>query len=124
MAVLLSWKAEHLLNLPEFDDQHIAIVEKLNSVHAAILSGKSRSTLVREWHALLELLREHFAAEERLMKRERCPSLERHKNEHDYLLRMAGRMPLTSAATSLVREWLLTHLKGSDTQMADELRSR
>lgn len=124
MAVLLSWKAEHLLNLPEFDDQHLAIVDKLNFVHAAIQSGRSRSTLVREWHALLELLREHFAAEERLMKRERCPSFERHKNEHDYLLRMAGRMPLTAAATSLVREWLLTHLKGSDTQMAEELRSR
>lgn len=123
MAVFLSWKPALLLNLPEVDEQHAEIVEKLNSVHASILNGKARSSLVKEWNTLLDLLREHFAWEERLMKREHCPCLERHKNEHDYLLRMAGRMPLTVEATSLVREWLLTHLKGSDAQMAKELRA-
>ena len=122
MGVLISWTSEMLLGLSEIDDQHVAIVRKLNQTNDSLLAGKARSALVREWHALLEMLREHFAAEERLMRQENCPSYERHKCEHDYLLRMAGRVPLSPAATSLIREWLITHLNGSDRQMASELR--
>ena len=123
MAVLLAWNSTFLLNLPEVDEQHIAIVDKLNEVHESVRTRKPRSVLVRQWHTLLDMLRDHFATEERLMKQEHCPSYERHKSEHDYLLRMAGRVPLTVEATSLIREWLMTHLKGSDSQMAKELRA-
>lgn len=122
------WWPRLKLGIHEIDDQHRWLIHTARTFDAD-------ASLVRRKEVLLELIRysrEHFRAEEELMRLNGYEGLDRHCKAHDRLLEdlidFANRN-LDDPGTmeqfhAFVKDWLFDHILAMDVVMAESLRSK
>ncbi len=77
----LAWSDELDTKIPEIDAQHRVMIDHVNQVREAALSGSLDNTRLA-MDALLDCIREHFLFEERVLEMIDFPSLEEHRLGH------------------------------------------
>jgi hemerythrin len=122
------WTTEYELGLEEIDNQHRAIVDKINALSAGHGKAGNESAALLLLEELSNYVRHHFKTEEALMAHAGCDrDFEvRHRGEHAYyrgVLRdftndyIDGRGRITTSFLEYLVHWLLHHIVSTDREM-------
>lgn len=127
---LFTWSDELSVGNRLIDDDHKKLVKMVNDFHDALVEGHGNEVVGKVLHNLVIYTREHFAREEAEMQRIKYARYLAHKEEHDKLLRevaelqgsfQSGRAMLSIKVSKFLRDWLQTHIKQTDQQLADAM---
>ena len=110
------------------DAQHRELIEQINQLHLACLSGTGRPELLKLLAFMGRYAKDHFSNEEGVMRKHRCPAHEQNKAAHAQFLREHQRLVETvtreGATTSAVLQlhemlgnWLRNHICTVDTAL-------
>ncbi len=130
---LIEWKDAYSVNISDIDTQHKRLVNLINELHAAILSGTGKEALTKILSELVEYTLYHFATEEKYFDQFDYPEADLHKTEHNDLTKQVaalqkkhdgGEKVLTIDVMNFLRDWLQDHIVGSDTKYGPYLNSK
>jgi hemerythrin len=127
---LIEWNDALAIGIPEIDYQHRNLVSMLNALHEAVESGETREALGEILEELDLYVINHFATEERLMERIKYEFVKEHKAEHlrlastvqDFRNRFASNEASADEMLQFLIRWLLNHIAGVDSHIADEIK--
>ena len=120
---LIDWSQEFSVGIPSIDSQHQRLVELINDLHAAMMSGKGSQVLGKTLDGMIAYTITHFTYEEKLMRQTGFPGLEAHCAEHGKLLETAkklqadhrgGKVAISLDTMNFLKQWLRGHIAGSD----------
>ncbi len=122
----LHWSSDLDTGIEVIDKQHRRIVDYLNELSTANDVGDPAATK----HVLNELVDytlTHFAFEEELQERAKYPFLKAHKRVHEiftkrvteFLNRAEAGEDVTPQLLSMLKIWLVNHIKGDDADYAE-----
>jgi len=122
---LITWDDTLSVGVRALDDQHKGLIQVLNELHDAMVKGVVRQAAGPLLEKLAKYTREHFVAEEAMMKRAGYPELEAHRGKHleltrqveEYVTRFQnGEIGLSVHLLDFLRRWLTTHIQKEDFQ--------
>lgn len=128
---VLEWSADLETGIFELDLQHRSLVAIANQLHDAIRAGKAERTIEWMLEELALYTRFHFQTEESYMRRYGLDMEHEHRVEHAELLSAikrfrrkikAGDERVPKDVLVFLAEWLNQHLRGSDRQMAVDVK--
>ncbi|MGA2116402.1 MAG: bacteriohemerythrin [Bryobacteraceae bacterium] len=131
-AVAVSWRDQYSVGIPSIDAEHKKLIGLINDLHAAMLDGRGKEVMGKILDGLAAYTLSHFSHEERLMQSHRFPGFERHKAEHDNLvkqvkdLQQAFRLGTASISVEVMmflQNWLVKHIMGMDKQYSAALQA-
>lgn len=120
---LMTWNDSFSVGVKAMDDQHKALVNSLNDLHAAMLERHEKEVTGPLLKTLVKYTHDHFAAEEAMMVRTKYPNLDAHRAKHRDLTRQVeqfvhryekGELALTVDLLMFLREWLVRHIQKED----------
>ena len=122
----IDWSDDFSVGIKEIDEQHQKWISIYNRLHKTLLE----SSLEEEQKEVKELIEEiynytcyHFSCEEKLMQELDLPGAAEHWRLHkdferivyeQYRKSQEERFILTSEILSMVKKWLLTHIRDQD----------
>lgn len=130
---LLNWSEQYSVGLLSVDSEHKKLFDMVNEMHEAMRTGQGNAVLEKILGRLVTYTRSHFAAEERLMQTHGYPGLAEHKKAHDALTAQVielqrklkgGKTCLSIEVMLFLRNWLTTHILGTDMKYAPFLKSK
>jgi len=130
---LMKWSSELSVNISEIDNQHKKLVDLINALHAAMISGKGKDVLEAIFSELIEYTKTHFSFEENLMGRHNYSDITSHKLAHKQLTEKVlgfyndyktGKIGLPVLIFSFLKDWLITHIAGTDKKYAPFLNAK
>lgn len=130
----LVWTPGFAIGIPEIDQQHQELFNRLAKLREGIVDGK-RSEVARLVDFLGQSLMGHFEAEERWMVESRYPEYEAHKTEHRdfmqhylrYTSKLDVRGPALFGGTRVdlwIADWLRNHILVSDKALGNYLAQK
>jgi len=129
-----AWSDEFLVGVAEIDAQHRRLIEMISRFYEALAEKKPAKRALGELlRGLVDYTHHHFSTEQRLMARFEFPLSRAHHEQHDVFVRKVtdmadrfsqGQLVLSIEATVFLREWLTSHILGSDKQLGRHLTSR
>jgi len=120
---LFTWSDKYSVGVKDMDNQHKVLVDILNELYEAMQTNQSKEILGKTITKLVSYTKTHFANEERYMEKYNYPGLTEQKKSHiafvdkitvfknDY---DAGKIAMSVSLTSFLKDWLLTHISGTD----------
>jgi hemerythrin len=123
MSKFVEWSNELSVGIEEIDAQHRILVDLLNEVHEAIQQRQGAEVTQDIIRRLDEYTRVHFAVEESLMRILHYPDYERHKEEHEKLIKQlhglrdkldAGKVSISFELSQFLKTWLTKHIMEGD----------
>ncbi len=129
----LTWTNEYSVNVREIDAQHRKLMDMINRLYDAMREGRGAQATGQVLRELIDYTRAHFAYEERLLSQHGYPEFPGHKSEHDRLARKvtefqqkfaAGNTMLALDLSKFLKDWLTTHILGTDKKYAAFLNGR
>jgi len=122
----IQWSTEYETGNPEVDGQHRKLVDIVNRFEAAFAVGKGRRVMQEILAELIDYTREHFTAEEAIMREAGYDNLELHTAQHRQLLKKVQRFQveyhqgkrLSRDVDSFLNYWLLNHIQVDDMAFA------
>jgi hemerythrin len=130
---LMTWSPTLSVNVKQFDDQHIKLVNMLNELYDASKEGKGKEVLGKVLNDLIDYSASHFIDEERLMVEHAYPDMAHHKAIHDNLVKQvielqqkftSGQAILTLDVMMFLKDWLVTHIQVTDKKYSAYLNSK
>lgn len=129
----LRWTSALAIGVPDLDAQHEELFRRLDRLHDAMIAHE-RTEAARLLEFLLVYVRDHFAAEEALMRRTGFPDRARHEAEHaafaaeiaglyEALAREGPTNRLVFAVDRRVTGWLEEHIYTSDAAVGRHARA-
>ena len=128
---LMAWNDRLSVGIASIDKEHQKLVGLLNDFYDAVQSGHGKDSLAKLLAALIDYTKVHFANEEKLFAKTAYPEAASHKKAHDDLTQQVLEIQkkyMKGANTSLsietlnfLKDWLLTHIQGSDKKYAPHL---
>lgn len=120
ITVTMEWTPDLSTGVPSLDDQHKQLFEWLAELQSATVDQRTLFG-VYVITRLKHFIREHFAAEEALMRAADFPGLDQHMVEHaQFRARLAELQfrsigeDITEDTVRFLTEWLTHHITGSD----------
>ena len=113
------WEDRFNLGNKMIDTQHKQIVDMFNDLYEARFHGIENRVVSEVIEGMARYVREHFAAEERLMAQVQYPHLERHRQEHEFFVKESGRLGFLQDRADaeklmvFLRDWFVQHIGGS-----------
>lgn len=116
-------KQSHLTGLTAIDAQHAEMTERLNRLYQQRAEGHGHDVLLMTFDSLIDITRNHFRYEERLLENHGYGELEAHRAEHAALLLQAeelrarlgnGTLEFSSHVMALLKDWLINHILEED----------
>ena len=125
----LHWSSDMDTGIEVIDKQHQRIVDYLNELDSANEGGDREVTN----HVLKELVDytlTHFAFEEELQEKAGYPFLKAHKRVHEIFTKRVAEFQQRAAAgenvtpelLSMLKIWLVNHIKGDDADYAESVK--
>ena len=120
------WVDGYSVNVAEIDQQHRHMVDGVNRLFQAMAARSGREALSAAIAELIDCTREHFAAEERLMREHHYPELAAHAQQHAQLVEelleynrhfTEGDTLLSFALALRLKGWALRHIVSSDREL-------
>ena len=130
---LFTWKDSYKVGIAKIDAQHYTLVSLLNKLHQAMMEGKDRAALTGILDDLIGYTKIHFGTEEQLMQKNSYPGFAKHRAEHASLANkvlafrrdfQAGKVALSIELMRFLKDWLKSHILGSDMQYSPFFRER
>jgi hemerythrin len=117
----LHWTKDLDTGIDDIDKQHRRIVDYINELNEANDAGELAAT-EHVLNKLVDYARNHFTAEEELLKKADYPYLKAHKRLHEmFIKRIAEFQHRVSSGENVIPElhsmlktWLVNHIKGDD----------
>jgi hemerythrin len=123
-----TWSDDYSVHVQDIDRQHQGLFYVLNELHKAMLAGEGAERLTAVLSSLVTYVRDHFSAEETLMLQASYPEYDAHKAEHHEFARRVSELldkqrrgsksQVTIEVLQMLRDWLTTHIKGTDQKYA------
>jgi hemerythrin-like metal-binding protein len=117
------WKDSLTVGHPMIDRDHRMLIQYVNEMHTAMMSGKGKATVGLILGKLVAYTKEHFGREEIFWKSRGYVELEAHQKRHADLLKTVdkfktdfdkGSNGLSVDVMNFLREWLNNHIMKSD----------
>jgi hemerythrin len=127
---LIKWKDSYNVRIPRVDSEHKVLVDLINQLHAAMLSGQAKSAMAKILSELILYTENHFTYEEGLLAQRRYSALAAHKLQHAGFVtqvrelsaaHQAGRTSISIETLQFLKNWLTSHILSSDQAYAREL---
>ena len=127
---LIEWNSSLSVGVPSIDAQHSVLISLLNDLHEAMLTGTAQGRTGPLLRSLAFYTRDHFTAEEAMMRAAGYPQLKAHRKQHQvlvckvehYALRYErGESALNLQLLTFLRDWLTTHILEEDMAYAPTL---
>jgi len=128
----ISWDEKYSVGVSEMDAQHKQLVKLLGELYDAMQAQKATEVVGKILNELVRYTKTHFAAEERYMAQAGYPDLAAQKKEHEVFTAKiqkfkeefdAGRTSLSVSLATFVKDWLFSHISGSDKKYGPFLNS-
>ena len=119
----IEWKDDYSVNVQEIDEQHKKLVQMINDLHEAMVSGHGQDIMRDLVNRIVEYSQVHFATEEKYMELYQFSEYEEHKKEHDVFSREANELNekmnkfgfvLPMNVMYFLSNWLTTHILETD----------
>jgi hemerythrin len=129
---LLTWTPALSVGVGEIDEQHQQLIDHINDFYGAFTSTTARPDVGTLLDAMLGYTQYHFGTEEQLMQRYGYRERESHMAEHKAFVEKAvsfaarhksGKPLLSVEVTSYLRDWVTSHIKGTDKKLGAFLAS-
>jgi hemerythrin len=115
------WTPEIAVGVERIDDEHKALIERVNRLVAAIEAGREEEEIRSLFIFLRDYTQNHFAVEEELMRAHGYPEMDRHIADHQDLRANLDRFEQEIGAEEMTRElrghfddliinWLFDHI--------------
>lgn len=130
---LMPWRESFSVNIKSIDQRHKKLVTLLNDIHDATRAGRGKDAVETILGDLIKYTKEHFTAEEELMKKNAYPAYLQHKVEHDNFTKQvlafqeeykSGRVSVSIEIMQFLRDWLTDHILGVDRQYTSFLNTK
>jgi len=128
-----TWNEKYSVGIRELDAQHKQLITLLNELYEAMQNGAAESKLAKIINELVNYTRTHFATEEKYMEKYNYIGLSSQKSEHSRFIEKinafkqdydAGKVALSLSLASFLKDWLSSHILGSDKQYGPVLTAR
>lgn len=116
---LMQWVEEkYSTNVDLCDNQHKELFDRVNALNDAVIN-RDRVDIGNRLDNLVDFVVQHFETEERLMEERGYSGLDRHRQEHDMLVKTctdiqdkfhAGEMEIEEATMAYIKNWLDHHI--------------
>ena len=125
------WTADLSVGVKASDEDHKRLLELMSQLSDGMDRGEGREVVGRVIDELVRYTRYHFAREEEFFERTGYPA-DDHKSEHRALVEQAvtlqsryktGETALAIETLAILREWLSTHIRGTDTKYTSHLNA-
>jgi hemerythrin len=132
-SIMFEWTNSYSVGVGSIDAQHKNLFALVRELHAAMSAGQGKAAVGKVLDRLIQYTAVHFAHEERLMRLYDYPDAVAHKAKHDALVRQvvkfqedyaAGRAAMTVQLLHFLKDWLVTHIQGTDVKLAPCLKDR
>jgi hemerythrin len=128
-----TWTPDLETGNPLIDSQHKQLIQALNDLLNACMSGKGKETLHSTLDFLASYTVKHFGDEEKLQIQHQYPDYQNHKKLHlafvsfvnDLAAKLKTQGPTTllvGQVTTGVGDWLVNHIKREDLRVANHIR--
>jgi hemerythrin len=120
---MFDWKGEYATGIKSIDSQHQNLFAIGRELYAAMSTGKANNQLASILDRLVQYTAAHFAHEESLMRMHQYPNFDKHKADHDALVKQvvafqvdfkSGRIAMAIDVLHFLRDWLAKHIQGTD----------
>lgn len=127
---LMTWNHSFSVNVKQFDEQHIKLIDIINELHNAMIAGNAKEILGRIIDELVSYTVDHFSAEEMLMEAYVYQEMVDHKFKHERLVNQVaqlqqqfkeGHVILTLGVMMFLKDWLVKHIQGDDKRFGAHL---
>jgi len=126
---MLKFTLDLVTNVESVDEQHKEIFRRLNEMSDMGTKLFTDEEVQKTLDFLGEYVVNHFKAEEDLMQKSSYPNYSSHKHEHDKFLEsftkyrhefqdMGSTVSYTLGLVEHIVDWIVTHIKQSDKEMA------
>lgn len=129
----IAWDDKYSVGVRELDNQHKQLISILGDLYDAMQAQKTNEVLGKILNQLVSYTKTHFATEERYMEQAGYPDLASQKREHAAFTQKvvdfkesfdSGRTALSVSLASFVKDWLFSHISGSDKKYGPYLNSK
>lgn len=119
---LIEWEDKLSVNVELFDEQHMRLVDMINSLYDGVKTGEANDSEMAI-KQLNEYTIVHFGSEEALFQRHGYTDFDKHKEEHDafikYVSELTGRLNSgdnvkTGEMIMFLMDWLYKHILITD----------
>lgn len=117
----------------EIDQQHQQILQTIGSLKDQLNASHSKDQCLKSCRYLIDILRNHYDVEERLMLKYFYPDTEGHIGQHMHYLNLLGKLiklikegDILSAQNTLkfMETWYLDHLLDADRKYTDFINNQ
>jgi len=131
--IFILWNESYNVGINRIDTQHKKLIDILNELYESFVdqtSGQKLEIILKE---LKDYTVYHFGTEEEFLLKHNYPFLEDHIKEHkgfverieEFSLELnTGKTKLTFQLMNFLKNWLLSHICGSDQSYAGLLRDK
>lgn len=128
-----TWDDKYSVGIKELDYQHQQLISMLNDLYAAMQEQKANDILGSILVKLVNYTKNHFATEEKYFAQYGYPDAANHIKEHvsftGQVLKFkedfdAGRTTMSVSVTSFLKNWLISHISGTDKKYTPYLSSK
>jgi len=125
----MEWTHDLESGIPVIDEQHKRIIEFINELYDARQSGNASETN-QVMEGLLNYTVTHFEFEEGLQEKAGYPFLKAHQRIHEIFMKKIADIRARAAAgeevahelLTLLKGWLVSHIKGEDRDYVESVR--
>ncbi len=130
---LMEWNPALSVKVKKFDDQHKRLIELINQLHDSMKAGHGNDMVGTVLQSLITYTATHFKEEEKVMQANGFPEFASHKAAHDALVKQvlelqqkfqSGNAALTLSVMSFLKEWVVTHIQGTDKKYGVHLNAK
>ena len=131
---LIEWSAELSVGIDSIDEQHKKLVNMINALNDAMLTGSSNELLGKIFTGLAAYTQKHFAYEENMFAEYGYSNSEAHKRQHSELIAQVIELkesfienPQGTISADLMlflKRWLTNHIMRTDKEYSEFLRSK
>ncbi|MCU7832335.1 MAG: bacteriohemerythrin [gamma proteobacterium symbiont of Lucinoma myriamae] len=130
---LIQWNDELSVGINSIDEQHKKLINMINALNDALLSGQTKQVLSEIFDELAVYTVEHFDYEEELFARYGYSESQAHKNEHSALTEQVnnlqqkvkkGDFMISIEVMHFLKDWLTQHILKTDKAYAGFLKEK
>lgn len=131
---LIEWTNELSVGIQSIDEQHKKLVNMINALNDAKLSGSSNDLLGKIFSGLAAYTQKHFAYEENMFAEYGYSNSEEHKRQHSELIAQVIELKerfmdnpegtISDDLMLFLKRWLTNHIMRTDKEYTEFLLSK
>ena len=130
---LIQWNNELSVGINSIDEQHKILVNMINALNEAMISGQTKQILAEILDGLAAYTVNHFGYEEDLFAQYGYSQSQAHINEHNSLMEQVknlqskmdnGDFMISVEVMIFLKGWLINHILKTDKAYAEFLRDK